>query len=282
MLKALLDSPSSFNVSILSRKSSTSTFPSDVKVISISDHYPHAELVKAFSGQDAVVSTIASLSSAKQVDLINAAIEAKVQRFIPAEFGSDTHGDSENLKSVTIFQEKAKATERLRKAQDEGLTWTEIINGPFLDWGLKVGFLGLNLAEKSARLGDEGDHKFSTSSLPQIGLGVARVLERADKTANQVLYIQSAVVSQNSLLKAAEKITGQNWKVDKIDLKKFVAENAPKSAAGDIGANYEVIFAHIVGGEDEIFSERKTGYGNEVLGLEQENVEPYVEKWIKG
>jgi hypothetical protein len=47
-----------FAVAIVTRKSSTSTFPSKFKLHIVADDYPTAELLLAFRGQDAVVSLI--------------------------------------------------------------------------------------------------------------------------------------------------------------------------------------------------------------------------------
>jgi putative NADH-flavin reductase len=55
-----------FTVSILSRQSSTSSFPAHIKVHKISDNYPEAELLEAFKGQDAIISTIATAGAVQQ------------------------------------------------------------------------------------------------------------------------------------------------------------------------------------------------------------------------
>jgi shikimate 5-dehydrogenase len=47
-----------FAVTIVTRESSTSTFPSKFKLHIAADDYPAAELLQAFGGQDAIVSLI--------------------------------------------------------------------------------------------------------------------------------------------------------------------------------------------------------------------------------
>jgi len=77
-----------FTVSILSRESSTAKFPKDVTVYKTD--YSTTSLLKAFQGQDAIVSAIAVLSAPQQASIIDAAIEAGVKRFIPSEYGIDS------------------------------------------------------------------------------------------------------------------------------------------------------------------------------------------------
>ena len=122
-----------FTVTILTRKSSKSTFPSSIKTISVSDDYPEAEVLEAFKGQDAVVSTVGGAAEKSQLSLIDFAVKAGVKRFIPAEYGSNTT-NPELTKRLFIFQEKVATVEHLKKQESKGLTWSAIVTGPFLDW----------------------------------------------------------------------------------------------------------------------------------------------------
>ncbi len=127
------DADPHFTVSVLTRNSSKSTFPSHIKVHRISDEYPEAELLQAFKGQDAVISTIQTASVKLQETIIDAAIKAGVKRFVPSEFGSDTL----NEKAVAIipqyFAGKVNAVKYLEEKEKEGLTWTAFITGTFFD-----------------------------------------------------------------------------------------------------------------------------------------------------
>ncbi|KAL8795406.1 MAG: hypothetical protein Q9195_002147 [Heterodermia aff. obscurata] len=81
-----------------------SSFPAHVKVHRINDDYPEAELVEAFKGQNAVVSTIATANAPLQRLMADAAIKAGVKRFMPSEFGSDTR----NQKTMAILPQYFK------------------------------------------------------------------------------------------------------------------------------------------------------------------------------
>ena len=132
-LLAAFDNNPHFTVSVLSRNSSTQTFPAHITVHRVSDDYPEAELVEAFKGQDAIISAITTASAAQQHAIIDAAIKAKVKRFMPSEFGSDTR----NVKALALlpqyFKGKADVVKYLKSKESTGLTWTAFVTGCFFE-----------------------------------------------------------------------------------------------------------------------------------------------------
>ncbi|KAK4551752.1 hypothetical protein LTR86_010945 [Recurvomyces mirabilis] len=86
ILCSLLASSDKFNVSALSRETSSYVPPAGIQLYRTD--YSHGTLVSAFKGKDAVVSAIDMTATVDQTKLIDAAIEAGVRRFIPAQFGS--------------------------------------------------------------------------------------------------------------------------------------------------------------------------------------------------
>lgn len=132
MVQALEDT-SKFNISILSRKSSKSTFPSHLKVHQIDDNYPEDQLLEAFQHQDAVVSLMNPTDMKVYHRVIDSAIKAGVKRFIPPEFGSDSL-IPEVVEMVPMFQDKLAVLDYLKSKQGTGLTWTGIATAAFFDW----------------------------------------------------------------------------------------------------------------------------------------------------
>jgi hypothetical protein len=57
-LFAALQKVNAFNLTILSRKSSKSSFPSDIKVYRVDDDYPIDQLGEALKGHDALLSAL--------------------------------------------------------------------------------------------------------------------------------------------------------------------------------------------------------------------------------
>lgn len=130
---AVFDADPQFKVSILTRHSSTSTFPSHLKIHRVADDYPEPELLQAFRGQDAVVSTIATANAAQQQAIIDTAIKAGVKRFVPSEYGSDPRNDKAMALLPQYFKAKKETVEYLKTKEKEGLTWTAFVTGPFFE-----------------------------------------------------------------------------------------------------------------------------------------------------
>jgi uncharacterized protein YbjT (DUF2867 family) len=84
IVKALL--ANNFNVTIIARSSSQSTFPDGVKVVK--GDYNLEFFTEALKGQDVILSTVAAAGLLDQKVVIDAAITAGVKRIIPSEFGS--------------------------------------------------------------------------------------------------------------------------------------------------------------------------------------------------
>lgn len=68
----------------------------------------------------------------EQKNIIDAAVEAGVKRFIPAEFGIDTSKEKA-VEIMTFLRVKPQIINYLRSIEDK-ITWTGIITGPFFDW----------------------------------------------------------------------------------------------------------------------------------------------------
>lgn len=198
-----------FKVTVLTRESSTHSFPSPVTVVPV--NYDSLEsLTNALKGQDAVVSTLASAAIATQLRLVEAAANAHVKRFIPSEFGSNT--PTEKTRALPVFRDKAAVQDALKKEAASGrLTYTLICTGPFLDWGLMVGLI-LNLKGKSVNLFDGGERVFSTTALPTIGKAVVGVLRHPDETKDRAVYVQSTATTLKHLAALGKKATGsEGW-----------------------------------------------------------------------
>lgn len=203
--------------------------------------------------------------------MIDAAIEADVQRFIPSEYGSDTH--HEKVAHIGFFKPKVDIREYLEKKAAEGkITWTTIINGPFFDWGvsfflpsaflfilltnavgLTTSFLGFNIAEKKATIYDGGLIPFSTTTVADIASAVAAVLSHPDETKNRSIRVNSAVVKPNDILAIYEKLTGSKWEVEEKDTAEAERAANAKAAQGDFSTIHHVLYRYI-------FAE---GYGGE-------------------
>lgn len=277
LLDTLLNE-SSFKITVLSRQGSQSTFPSGVQVIH-ADYDSQDSLKKAFEGQDVVVSLVASAVLKDQSKLIDAAIAAGVQRFIPSEFGSDTV-DPRNRALVSISNVKYDITKYL-KSNESKISWTSIITGPFFDWCLRVGFHGFDLKNKTATLYDNGTTRFSTTNLHTVALAVVKSLEKPELTKNQYVYVAGFQTSQKEILAIAEKVTDTKWTVKDVPSKDLVESGNAKIQQGDYSGILTLLIATTFGSDEVGYIDPGKTW-NEKLGLPKEDLESAIRAVFSG
>lgn len=90
-------------MSATTRPDSKSTFAAGVNVVRTG--YSLGELTAAFRGQDVVICTISTASLGDQMTIAQAAVAAKVKRFIPAEVGMDTSDDKGELTLMPTIED---------------------------------------------------------------------------------------------------------------------------------------------------------------------------------
>ncbi|KAI0827507.1 NAD(P)-binding protein [Hypoxylon sp. FL0890] len=269
-----------FTVTAFSREDSTANFPSNVKSRKV--NYQSVEsLTSALEGQDAVVSTIATVAVGGQTQLVDACIAAKVKRFIPSEFGINTRIVN-NTAIGNILQGKIKTLDYIigMSKENSWFTWTGISSGIFFDWGLKHGTVGFNKDAKIAVIYDSGTERVQASNLTFIGRAIASVLSHPDKTANQYFSIASFNPSQNEILEIVEAETGEKWKVKHASTAEQEKIGLEKLSKGDYSAFSNLLRRHIyadgaghaVKGEDS---------ANGLLGLEEEDLVATVKEWLR-
>ncbi|CAI7657396.1 unnamed protein product [Penicillium glandicola] len=201
ILKELL--AAGFDVTVLTRQGGDKTFDSRAHVAQV-DYESLDSLTAALAGQDAVVNTlnVGAVPKSTHLRLVDAAVAAGVKRFIPSEYGCDT--TSPLTSKLPVFADKVSIAEYLQSvAQTSGLSYSLLITGPFLDWGLEKGFV-LNLAGPAA-LYDGGERVFSSTTLSGIGKGVVGIINNLEVTKNTTIYINEARVSQKKLLELSGK-----------------------------------------------------------------------------
>lgn len=204
VLNALLSA--GFEVTVLTRAESDRSNHNfgQARVVPV-DYTSLDSLTAALKGQDVVVNTLGTIPRDIHLRLIDAAIAAQVRRFIPSEFGSDTTNPT--AAKLPVYQDKVAIQKYLQQKAAESagsFSYTLLINGPFLDWGLTVGFL-LNWRGPEVELYDEGERKFSATTLAGIAKGVVGIINNLEATTNRTVYIREIEVSQSELLKLSGK-----------------------------------------------------------------------------
>jgi hypothetical protein len=262
---------------VLKRAGSDSKVSHSVKVAEV-DYNSLNSLTAALQGQDAVVCTIGLGNETTQNRLIDASVASKVKRFIPGEFGSDLMNP--NTAELPVFASKIKCEKHLEeKARTSDMTYTYIMNGGFLDWGLKLGFI-LDLSQGKPSIYDGGDQLFSTTTTTTVGKAIVGVLSHYEETKNRAVYVQDTATSQNKLLDIVRKLTpGKTWEPVHVDLKDVKANSDANVAKGirDMPTMFGYLFIANFG----------KGYGrhfqkldNELLGI-KEMTDEQIEEVVK-
>ncbi|PWY75049.1 NAD(P)-binding protein, partial [Aspergillus heteromorphus CBS 117.55] len=179
-----------FQVTVLTRAGKASQFDSRAHVVEVK--YDSMEsLSSALAGHDVVVNTLGAIPRDIHLRLIDAAVAAQIPRFIPSEFGSDT--TNANAANLPGFADKVAIAQYLDDLSREcKLTYTRLLTGPFLDWGLMAKFL-IDLSGPVVDLYDGGDRKFSTTTLSGAVKAVGGIIRHLDATENQGVYVSERI-----------------------------------------------------------------------------------------
>lgn len=264
ILNALLDQK--FEVTVLTREGSNSKFPESVKT-AVVDYNNVGSLTAALKGQDAVISTLAAVALPLQTNLIDAAIEAKVKRFIPSEFGCDLR--NERARNLPIFADKNAIRAYLeQKTQGTSLTYSYIYNSAFLDYCIDVTLL-IDLKNKKLDLLDDGNRSSTVTPLPFVAKATAAVLKHPDETKNRAVLVHGAKLSQRKLLELSQRVVGsEGWQITEVstekgeeEARKNFKENPQDVMGWMFGFLRRAIYAEGYGGD---LSEDND---NELLGL---------------
>ncbi|EIN06966.1 NAD(P)-binding protein [Punctularia strigosozonata HHB-11173 SS5] len=269
------------DVTVLSRQASVSGLPAAVTVRQV-DYDSVESLTAALQGQDAVVSVVAQTAVLKQKALIDAAVAAGVKRFFPAEFGVDTLNPK--VRALPIKAHKVEIQNYLAEVSAKtDLTYTILLNGPFLDAYIAQDFLLGYAGLKSRRvtLFDGGDVAFSATTVPHIIQSVISILHHLEETENRAVYVEDITLTQNQILRLAQELTpGETWTTVPVSTAEIAA--TAYEALGREGMTEKVAIDFIlvaVWGQGMSGKFAKTD--NELLGitpLTEEDVKAMIKK----
>ncbi|CEI61502.1 hypothetical protein FVEN_g9406 [Fusarium venenatum] len=280
MLNALSNEPS-FKISVLQRSSSKGKIPAGVQIITIDDSYPSDALVSAFSGQDAVVNCMTSLAVSDQLRFIDAAVHAKIKRYVASEYGlNNNNPDARALNSV--FREKGEVQDYLRSKESAGLEWMAIACGMWLKWSARNDFLGMHLKEKRFVLWDDGNGWFSTTTEDNTALAMVNALSKKwEQTKNRVVWLSDFAITQNMLLEAIQRLSGKQLTVERVDSGQLIKEKQAAVAEGDPYAIYSLIETGFVTGKFGGHLEKEGEIMNDILGLPKKDFDEVVKSALQ-
>ena len=294
ILSALISS--GFTVSALTRSSSNSTFKFPDNVAVHKTDYSIPSLLQAFKNQDAVVSAIGGFSTSQQVAILDAAVAAGVKRFVPSEYGVDSSlPDVEYF--VPLIKGKKDTIAYLKEKETSGLSWTAICVGAFFDGTFRTpGSMGWDVPRRKALIFDGGNNEYEATNLDQIARTVAAVLSTKnwEHTKNEFVYINPFTVTQNQVLAALEKVSGEKFKIQHAEVAQLSERSLERIKSpdtslvkGDVydeafpSAHFGSIVAAIYGHGGFNNYSKTRGLWNEKLGLPKEDLDGALAKVVE-
>ncbi|KAF3400639.1 hypothetical protein DPV78_005408 [Talaromyces pinophilus] len=273
VLEKLLAS-NKFNVQVLQRAGSSSTYAETVKVVEADFEDPQS-LTASLKGQDAVVSTVGDKGIPGQKLLIDAAITAGVRRFLPSNFGSNM--SNPNSRKLPVFKGKVMIEDYLiEKSKTTDLTYTLIYTGGFTDFAIPAKVI-MDFSEYKPTIFNGGDSKFSCTSLPTVGDAVVGVLSHPAETQNRAVYVSESFISQNQLLSLAKSLApNKPWAPVDADLNVVFAGALERLAQGqhDFQTIVPILLKSIV---DNEYGSNFAENDNQLLGIKKKGDEYLIE-----
>jgi nucleoside-diphosphate-sugar epimerase len=265
---------SKFNVQVLKRAGSSSTYAPGAKVVE-TDFADLESLKAAFQGQDAVVSIVGDAGVLSQKLMVDAAVAAGVKRFLPSNFGSNM--TNPNTRMLPVFAAKVTVEDYLiQKSKTTELTYTFVYVGGFTDFAIRNKVI-MDFSKYKPTLYNGGDSQFSTTSMPTVGDAVVGVLTHPMETQNRPVYVSEIIISQNQLLSVAKQIApSKPWAPVTVDLDGLVVSAKERFAQGqhDLPTVIPILLKSIV---DPEFGVKFIENDNELLGIKVKTEEYLVE-----
>lgn len=264
----------SFDVQVVKRTDSTSTYPSEIKVIE-ADLTDLESVKAAFKGQDAVVSVVGEAGVLGQKLLIDAAIATGVKRFLPSNYGSNMA--NHNSRKLPVFKPKVIVEDYLiEKANTTPLTYSFVYVGAFTDFTLQRRVI-MDFSTYSPKIYNGGDAEFSSTSMPTVGDAVVGILANPKETQNRSVYVSEIIISQNKLLSIAKNIAPDKpWAPIHVDMDVVVEAAKERFAQGqhDLPTVIPILLKSIVDPEYDV---KFTKNDNELLGIKPKSEAYLVE-----
>ncbi|KAH4992518.1 hypothetical protein HBI76_052560 [Parastagonospora nodorum] len=227
-------------------------------------------LITALQHVQVVICCFATSALGSQNTLIDACVAAGVQRFIPAEFGMDSQNPLATQLPVCVPKVDTQTYLRDKARENPHFSWTGIANGMFLDWGMQMGII-IDPAKHRATLYNGGDVPFSATTLADVARAVLGIIRNMEETANRLVYVHSARVTQNQLIRYAKEKDREVWDIVEMDTDTVKRESLRELEKGEgVGVDRAMLGFCITAMFDAEYGCDFSGkLDNELLGIEQ-------------
>jgi tryptophan synthase beta chain len=263
---------------------SKSEMPSGLHNIAKADYDDRDALAAALKGQEILVITL-GIGAAKdsQMKLVDAAAAAGVKVVMPNEWGGDyaneTYGNDvgigPGIKAVREYIEKA------------GLARITLACGFWYEFSLSGAELryGFDFKERKFVVYSDGTQKIATSTWPQVGRAVAKLLAFPVTGSspclkdyyNSTCYVQSFFVNQVDMFESVKRVTGtqdSDWKITHQKVEDRYKEGQEEFKTGNWRGFGKFLYARAFFPDAPLDFSGKLD--NEKLGLPEEDIDEYT------
>ncbi len=154
------------------------------------------------------------------------------------------------------------------------MSYTYIFNNAFLDFCIQYKIL-VDLAGRQIEVLNGGEQFFTATPLPFVAKGVVAVLQRPEETANRIVRLHGASLTQRKLLEISKRVVGEDgWTVKQSkaeNVGREAYENLKKDPGNFMGWGIGFLKLAIFG--EEYGGDFSKNHDNEVLGLKETNEE---------
>lgn len=283
-------------VTAISRTDSKAVIPGGVKVARVS-YDDHKSLVEALKGQEVLIITMnVHAPPDSQIKLIDAAAEAGVPYVMPNNWGCDT--DIQPLSDETFI---GAANRAVRKHIEElgKSSWIGLVSSFWYEFSLggSPDRYGFDFKERSVVFFDDGTQPINTTTWPQSGLAVARLLSLpiepqngGDKSAslsnfkNKFVYVSSFCISQKDMFESVLRVTGtkaEDWKLSYEDSTERYQNAVKVMQSGDMRGFARALYTRVFYPDGSAVYEETPGLQNELLGLPKEDLDEFTKIGIE-
>ena len=234
----------------------------------------------------------------QQPALIEAAAKAGIKWILPTEYAADGLNKS-LMDAVPLYYGKGAARKQIEELAEtyEGLKWIGVATNPWTEFSLVRGMFGIDIPAKKFVFYEDGG-KFNTSTIEQVGKGVAALLclpirdaERPrvslEYYANNFGYISSFLTTQQELFEAVLKATRTNeadWYVERSTIEGSggrIAKAQEELKKGNFMGGADVAYGYYMGDGLGGNYEEKARADREVLGLEVGDLDRVMAEVVK-
>lgn len=282
----------------IARPSSTNIPPEGVTVVRV-DYGSDDDtgLVEALRGQQALIVTMSVAAPRDTVSkLVRAAAKAGVPYVLPNWFGHDASNDSLCDDSLlSHFRDSICA-----EIKDLGVSsYLLLVCNFWYEFSLGGGpdRYGLDFKKRTLIWFDEGDVAINTSTWPQCGRAIARLLslkERPDNErdqsptlsqfCNSSIYISSFRLSQRDMFESVKRVTSttdSDWIITRESAERRWKDGYAAVQQGNMKAFTKMLYSRmfIPTGDGDYQSSR--GLHNDLLGLPAEDLDEFTAVGIR-